>query len=131
MQFVVFHSRNGAAALAAALRYVGRLEREEFLELCRQMGRQRTFLFLGKIEQRLVLAVACGQEQQVLQQALADLAKQFSPKTSVEFRNCFGEPSHLKLRLWLSERRLVPRILERRWDNQLWSAANRQEASES
>lgn len=125
MRYHVFHSRTGAAALAAALLYLGDCSRETFFDMARGLPDAKRFLLCQETDDETVLAVSSGKEHKVLKQALVSLANEFRPKTQVSICHCQPEPKHLTTRLWLIKHHLVPSLLQRLWDEQLWRLLRR------
>ncbi len=88
MKYLVFHSRTGAAAIVAALQFLGAGDDTVAVEQkLRSMPDRGKFFIRVEETDLTVLALASGKERFVLQHALRALTKQFKPEADIEMRD--------------------------------------------
>lgn len=114
-RLVIFHSRWGAAALAAALQYAEGAVDEDIL----LAGvRSRSPLIIHRASEAII-AVACKDENQVWQRAIDDVVACFRPEISTMHHALSESGSWWPLWLWLLRRQLCPRFLAQHLIQQL------------
>lgn len=110
MRYLVFHSRTGAAAVVAALQFLGTAEDTRVLS-----GLQHLLTgFSVRDEQPglTVLALTSGKERSVLTHALRALTKQFSPDSKIDIYDLtVAEWPSCSLWVWLLRNALLPKPL--------------------
>lgn len=126
MLYRIFYSRMGAAALAAALRYLGQPDRGLFAQLFWSAPGPDRFLLQEPLGEETVLAVAAGREPTVLEHALPALTAAFSPAGRILLQRCPDEPAGLSRQLWLIRHQLVPSRLQADWGERLWGRLQQQ-----
>ncbi|MGI6343917.1 MAG: hypothetical protein ACOX18_02435 [Bacillota bacterium] len=112
MRFLVFHSQTGAAALAAALRYLALASSAaDLLSYLPQLPSRGQFFLCQETAAGTVLAAASGAEAYVLEHAFIDLTRQFRADAAIEVHYVM-EPRDMSREIWLARRgRLTERQL--------------------
>lgn len=118
----VFHSRLGAAALAAALHYsYGAAGQAELLPSLRRLPnickQPRAFVRTGEA----ILVVADGKREMVLQRAITNAVERFRPDLEIVFY-AFDEKTGplAQLGLWLLGRSLLPETVATSLSQCIW-----------
>lgn len=122
----VFHSRNGAAALAAALYYsYGPAGEGELLANLRRLPalRKRPCAFFAASE--AVLAVADGNRPLVLQKSISNVVSCFRPEVEVVFYPQDEDRGLVGWGLWLLGRGLMPTTLAIPLAQRIWNGVRR------
>jgi hypothetical protein len=119
MQLVIFHSRTGAAALAAALSHAKSSSREHFLRQAAQLPGHGRWLLCQHLGDQTVLAAAHGRQPYVFRQAVLSLAAEFAPAVEVKVLPQ-PEPGSLRRLVWLWRQSWLPGLAREWLGKRLW-----------
>ncbi|NLY53661.1 MAG: hypothetical protein GX060_03415 [Firmicutes bacterium] len=110
---VVYHSRTGAAALAAALKSSqGVVKKEELLWYLRRLPAARKSPLTFNVADKNILVLADGGRKAVLKRAISEVVQCLCPEANMTLRSLpEGRFRCLRLKLWLLALGLYPHWL--------------------